>query len=166
MKHLLVAAIACFSLNAFAGKITELKDGKATKDITIAHAEKVFKLIQDKGEKAAFDLLSDPNGDWINGDLYAFVLDDDGVEVAHPKLRGKNVSQVNDPKGKAIFPALLGAANSDAGKGWAMFYWSKLSSTAPSKKYTYVIRPKGKKFFICVGTYDVDEKEMEGEKVH
>lgn len=160
MKKILFTALLAVSITAFAAKITDLDNGKISRKVAEAHAEKAVKLIVDKGDKAAFDILSDPAGDWVNGDLYAFVIDFKGDTLAHVKLRGKNIMELKDKDGKSFIAEFVKIAKEGSGKGWSRYFWPKPGDKVPVLKFSYIARVPGKDYFVGVGTYDMTDADM------
>ena len=70
----------------------------------VDHVDKAVQLILDKGEAEAYPLLTDPKGEWVDGDLYVFIYNFNGDIVAHlnQKLVGKNLMKVKDVKGNVF----------------------------------------------------------------
>jgi len=44
---------------------------------------KAVRLIQEKGPESAFPIISDPNGEFVDGELYVFSYNMDGTIVQH-----------------------------------------------------------------------------------
>jgi len=89
----------------------------ATFEQAQALAEKAAVLIKAEGDKA-FPKLVDPNGGFIDGELYVTVLDMQGIVRLHPNkgLIGVNMIDAKDPDGVMFTQELLKAvANSDTG---------------------------------------------------
>lgn len=77
------------------------------------------------GKDATFALISNPTGPFIKGDIYMFVYDFEGVNVAHgnnPALIGQNLIDLTDNRGQPIIKNLIKIAQ-DKGKGWLEYYW-------------------------------------------
>jgi methyl-accepting chemotaxis protein len=91
---------------------------------------------------------------WVN-DLGPKML----MHSMKPELEGKDLSQLKDPNGKALFVEMVQVVKS-AGAGFVSYQWSKLGSTEPVDKISYVqgFAPWG--WVIGTGIYidDVNEK--------
>ena len=145
----LIAFVLCLTVGqSWAADLTP----KAVMD----HVDKSVKLIEEKGEDAAFPLLTDPNGEWVNGDLYVFIYDLSGNIVAHlnNKLVGKNLLKVKDIKGKIFAAEFIKIAKSPAGEGWCEYYWPKPGEKTASPKASFIKKVPGKDLLVGVGTYD------------
>ncbi|QBC42698.1 methyl-accepting chemotaxis protein [Iodobacter fluviatilis] len=91
---------------------------------------------------------------WVN-DLGPKML----MHSMKPELEGKDLSLLKDPNGKALFVEMVQVVKS-AGAGFVSYQWSKLGSTEPVDKISYVqgFAPWG--WVIGTGIYidDVNEK--------
>jgi len=117
-----------------------------TPDEAKALAEKAAALVAAEGEKA-FAKFDDPNGGFVQGDLYVVVLDSKGVDLANvnPKMVGVNMWDVKDPDGVPFTQNILKlAASSETG-------WVSYKFTNPATKK---IEPK-KAWIHKVGDYVV-----------
>ena len=145
----LLALVTCFAA-------VPLWAADLTPQIVVDHVDKAVKLIQEKGETEAFSLLTDPNGEWVDGDLYVFVYDLSGNIAAHlnKKLEGKNLLKVKDIKGNVFAAEFIRIAKSPAGEGWCEYYWPKPGEKTASAKTSYIKKVPGKDLLVGVGTYD------------
>ncbi len=78
--------------------------------------------------------------------------------LMHPEMReleGKDVADVKDPNGKALFQAFVAAAH-DHGKGFVAYQWSKPGSQTPVDKISYVMGFEPWGWIVGSGLY-VDE---------
>lgn len=94
-----------------------------------------------------FNTTSDMNK---NGDLYVFVMDPDGVEVANgktPKMTGKNLMDLRDSDGVYLQRELLKACDSKDGKGWVNYKWPNSITKEIELKASYVEKIGS----LCVG---------------
>jgi cytochrome c len=70
------------------------------------------------GRKIALAEFSAPNGVFVKGDLYIFVLDFMGTMLAHgnnKELIGENLMEAKDSKGKCFIKEIVQTAKSDGG---------------------------------------------------
>ena len=150
---LMVAAFA-FSVHADTGKLTPQRV-KAT-------VEKAVKLIQEKGEAGAFPLLSDPNGEYVDGELYVFTYNMDGTIIQHlrPKLVGMNMMNIKDKKGRCIGCDFVRIAKEE-NAGWSEYYWPTPNEKTVSVKAAYIMKVPGMERFVGAGIYDVTKAEAE-----
>lgn len=132
-----------------------------TPDQAVEHVDQAVDLIVAEGEDAAFDKLTDPDGDYVEGDLYVFVYDLDGTIVAHlnKKLEGKNLLKIKDVKGKNFAAEFVEIAKSDDGRGWCEYWWPKPGEKEASAKVSFIKRVPDKDLLVGVGTYDFGLEE-------
>ncbi|MCX7823689.1 MAG: response regulator [Syntrophobacterales bacterium] len=106
------------------------------------------------GKDRLIQELNNPSGDFIKGDLYAFVLNLEGIMVAHPvkpELVGMNVLDEKDwPGGKYLGQEILNLALSE-GSGWVEYEYQNPLSKAIEPKITYI--EKLDDLIICAGVY-------------
>lgn len=123
--------------------------------------EKAVKLVEEKGD-AVFPLLSDPNGEFVDGDLYIFTYNMDGTIIQHlrPKLVGMNMMNIMDKKGKCIGCDFVRIAKEE-GAGWSEYYWPKPSTKTIAVKTSYIMKVPGKERFVGAGVYDLTKEEAE-----
>lgn len=126
-------------------------------DSTPAQAQamvgKAVAFLKANGKDKALAEFNNPKGQFVERDLYVFVLDKDGVTLANGvngKIVGKNVSDMKDQNGKAFIKDLLAAGNSK-GSGWVDYHWPDPVSQKLRPKSTYV--EKSGDWFICSGVY-------------
>lgn len=148
--------------NAVAGDAAA-KKSEITPQQCVDLVETSVKLINEKGEKDAFALLTDPAGDYVKGSLYVFIYDLDGTIVAHlnPKLVGKNLLGIKDVKGKAFAAEFVEIAKSESGKGWSQYWWPRPGEKKPSLKTSFLMKVPGKDLLVGVGVYDISVEQVE-----
>ncbi len=140
--------IAC----AFAEPITPQR--------VVEWVEKSVKLIEEKGPDMAFPLLSDPKGDYVDGELYVFTYNMDGTIVQHlrPRLVGKNMMNIKDKNGKCLACDFVRIAKEE-GKGWSQYWWPKPGSKEFSLKISYIMKIPNHELFLGAGLYDMTLEE-------
>ena len=123
--------------------------------------EKAVKLIEEKGD-SCFPQLSDPHGQFVDGDLYVFTYNMDGTIIQHlrPKLVGMNMMNIMDKKGKCIGCDFVRIARED-GSGWSEYYWPKPSTKQIAVKTSYIMKVPGKPRFVGAGVYDLTKEQAE-----
>jgi len=109
-----------------------------TPDEAKALAEKAAALVAAEGEKA-FPKFNDPNGGFVQGDLYVVVLDSKGVVHANmnPKMIGVSMWDVKDPDGVPFTQNILKLAASSE-TGWASFKFTNPVSKKIEPKKAWV----------------------------
>lgn len=114
---------------------------KGSAEEAIAMVKKAVAAIEKQGKEKAFAEISDPqNKTFHDRDLYIFVYDMNGMNVAHginPKLVGKNLMDMKDNDGKPIIRAFVDIANSK-GKGWHDYKWPNPVTKAIEQKSAYI----------------------------
>ena len=86
---------------------------------------------------------------------YFFIINTQAVTVMHPikpQLDGKDVSQVKDSKGKALFTEMVNVA-SEKGAGFVNYWWSKPGKEEACPKISYVKLFKPWGWVVGMGTY-------------
>jgi signal transduction histidine kinase len=131
--------------------------GMAAENGTASEAQvlvgKAVAYLKANGKDKALAEFNNPKGQFVDRDLYVFVLDKDGVTLANgvnPKIVGKNVSDMKDQDGKFFIKDLLGVGNGK-GSGWVDYHWPDPVSKKVRPKSTYV--EKSGDWFICSGVY-------------
>ena len=125
----------------------------ATPDEAKAMSEKAQGAVNGMGSEKAFAAFADPNGGFLEKDLYVFCMDNEGVMLAHPKkpdLVGKNLKDFNK-YGDALFQDMI-AVSTSSGEGWVDYKWPYPGSEEIKEKTSYIlINDEG--FFCGVGAY-------------
>lgn len=97
-------------------------------------------LIEEKGEES-FPELRQPESEWVRDDFYVFVWKTDGMRLVYPpdtEGEGKNMSGLQDSRGKPIGKLFIETALGDEGEGWVSYYWPKPGEVEPSLKYAFI----------------------------
>lgn len=113
---------------------------KGTADDAKALVTKAVNYLHANGKEKAFAEFDNPKGQFIDRDLYIFVIDASGKMLAHgtnPRLIGKTLNDLKDPDGKFIIKELIQVANTK-GKGWVDYKWPNPVSKAIEPKSTYI----------------------------
>ena len=122
-------------------------EAKALVERGVAHIKEVGK------EKAFADFTV--GGKWADRDLYIFVYDFNGTNLAFgnkPQLVGKDLSDLKDAAGKPIIKDLAELAKTK-GSGWYDYLFTDPLSKKIAPKSSYVIRVPGADAFIGAGIY-------------
>jgi cytochrome c len=113
----------------------------ATRDEAKAYSERAAAYIKQVGEDKAFADFTRPDGGFVNGELYVFCYDRNGVNKAHggnPAFVGKNLLHIKDPDGKEP-NTLIVKMGFEQGQGWVDFKWPNPVTTRIESKSAYVI---------------------------
>ncbi len=93
------------------------------------------------GKEALLREAMNPAGPFLQGDLYFFAFDFNGIVLAHgdsPSLVGENLFNLSNKNGKQLIQELIKAAQN--GDGWAEYYWPSAKKKTIEKKLGYVIK--------------------------
>lgn len=127
-----------------------------TPDEAKALVQKAIALAKDKGLDEAYKAIRDPNGSFIKGELYIFVIDlNTLLMVVHPVkpvLEGKSQASMKDVNGK-LFVAEMVTVIKGKGSGWVDYLWTKPGEKTPSLKTSYVEKVPGNDLFFGCGVY-------------
>lgn len=139
MKQLLktmAAAMLAMFIHASA-----MSADRGTADEAVAMVKKAIAYLKENGKEKAFAEFGNPaNTTFHDRDLYIFVYDLNGNNVAHgnnPKMVGKNLLEMKDHDGKFIIKGFIDVANS-RGKGWVDYKWPNPVTKAVEQKSGYV----------------------------
>jgi cytochrome c len=114
----------------------------ATPEQAKAFAERAAAYIAEVGEEKAFADFTRRDGGFVDGELYVFCYDRNGLNKAHggnPGLVGRNLLHIKDPDG--IEPNLrIVRMGFEQGRGWVDFKWPNPVTKRIESKSAYVIR--------------------------
>ncbi len=122
--------------------------GKATAEEAVAMVNKAAAYLKKFGKEKAFAEFNNPNGQFIDRDLYiyAFLANGDGIERANGanlKLVGKNVSEMKDADGQYLVKNILAVTDSKNGEAWLEYKWVNPVTHGIDRKKAYVKRVGG-----------------------
>jgi cytochrome c len=125
----------------------------ATPEEAKALSERAASYVKSAGDEKAFADFTRPDGGFVNGELYVFCYDHDGVNKAHggnPALVGKNLLHMKDPDGKEPNAEIV-QVGFEKGQGWVDFKWPNPATKKIQPKSAYVIHTNN---VVCgVGYY-------------
>jgi len=116
--------------------------GAATAAEAKAMSERASAHIKEVGENEAFADFTRKDGGFVDGELYVFCYDRNGVNKAHggnPSLVGRNLLHIKDPDG-AEPNLLIVKMGFEEGQGWVEFKWPNPVTKRIEDKSAYVIR--------------------------
>jgi cytochrome c len=131
------AALGAFMLAAWPGGALA-----ATAEQAKAFSERAAAHIAQVGEAQAFADFTRKDGGFVDGELYVFCYDRNGVNKAHggnPSLVGRNLLHIKDPDG-AEPNLLIVKMGFKQGRGWVNFKWPNPVTKTIENKSAYVIR--------------------------
>jgi len=135
MKRLIAVVMSMMLLTCAAS--AQAKYGKSDAE---AMVKKAVSYLKANGKEKAFTEFSDPKGKFVEGDLYVFVYDLNGVCLAHggnPKMVGKELIDLKDADGKSFVKERIELAQSK-GSGWQNYKWSNPVSKRIEDKTAYI----------------------------
>jgi len=150
-KHFIFVFAAAFLCSAVFAAALE----QATREECIAKCKEVAVVLQEKGREAAIAAVQDENGPFVWKDTYVFLVNTEGLMLAHPikpGLVGKNIMNLKDVKGK-MFVAEYVAIGRDKGEGWVEYMWPKPDEKDPVEKITCVYRIPDTDVIALAGIY-------------
>ena len=109
--------------------------------------------LQKAGPEKAFRDFQNPDGAYVSGDLYIFVVNFDGnmlVNAAFPQALGANALGAEDRRGRPYIRQMLELA-AKKGEGWVRYDWVSPCTGDIMEKNTFFKRSGD--FVIAVGTY-------------
>lgn len=127
-----------FFLASFA-LIATAKDDRAD---AIAMVEKGVNYVQKNGKEALIKEINNKSPEFIQGDIYLYLRELNGVIVAHPvnpKLIGKNMLELPDADGKYYRKEIIELAKTK-GKGWVDYRYNNPVTKQLENKSTYIFK--------------------------
>lgn len=119
---------------------------RGSTDEAMAMVKKAVAYLKESGKDKAFaEFGSSTNAQFHDRDLYVFVYDANGINLAHgnnPKMVGKNLLEMKDHDGKFIVKSFIEVANSK-GKGWVDYKWPNPVTKAIESKSSYIEKVDG-----------------------
>lgn len=114
----------------------------AGRDDAVALVKKAVAHARARGVEQACRDFADPQGGFIQGELYVFVQDMHAKMVCHganKRMNGKDLSQLKDANGK-FFSRDMAALAKARGAGWVDYQWINPATQALEPKASYIER--------------------------
>ena len=114
----------------------------ATPEQARAFSERASDYIKKVGEKKAFADFTRQDGGFVEGELYVFCYDRNGINMAHGGNKafvGRNLLHIKDPDGVEANLQII-KMGFEHERGWVDFKWPNPVSKRIEKKSAYVIR--------------------------
>lgn len=127
---------------------------RGTAEEASALVKKGIAYLKANGPEKSYAAFNDPQGQFVDRDLYLFVFDMTGKTMAHganKKLLDKNLIDLKDADGKAFIKEFIDVANKK-GQGWVDYKWPHPVTKAIEHKSSYVEKLNDNTF-IGVGIY-------------
>ena len=131
---------------------------KGTRERVIALVDEAINLVAEIGPREAFRQFMLPEGGYVKGDLYIFVLNPAGTILANganPNSVGNNALLAQDRHGHFFVRSMLLRAFSE-GDGWTNYEWISPCTGKMATKSSYCRRIDD--FVVCMGLYDAAGK--------
>ena len=125
-----------------------------TKSDVIRITEKAKNFYKNSGKRIAFAEFTNPNGAFVEDEMYVFVLNGKGTMLAHgvnEKYVGEEFMDLMDSDGKLFIKEIVDTANSK-GSGWVEYKWFEAVTRKWLPKTVYF--EKVDDVIICSGFYD------------
>ena len=150
-KSLLTVALACA-----VGSMQSWAQESATPQEIIEKTQAAAAMLAEKGTDGLQE-LSNKDSEWVWKDTYVFAYDcNNNVMTAHPikpELAGKNLDEIKDRKGNALFADLC-AAGKKANGGWVEYWWAKPGAEGDFRKISYAVQVGEAGHQVGAGVYD------------
>ena len=127
---------------------------EVTEAQVIDFVERAAEYVKVSGKQKAFEVFSDPQGEFRDGELYIFAEDFQGNELAsggQPELVGQSILDVQDANGVYLVKELIATAR-DKGRGWVSYVWENPETGEQQAKRAYVIKV-GDDWYVGSGMY-------------
>ena len=125
-----------------------------TRDEAVAMVKRVQDRFAETGAEATFRAVNDKTDPAFHDrDLYPFIYDLKGVNVAHgarPALVGKNLISLKDQNGVYLIQEMIALAKGP-GSGWVDYKWPNPITDKIEDKSSYI--EKMGDYFVGVGVY-------------
>lgn len=126
---------------------------KGTREEAVAMVKKAGAYLKQHGRAKALAEFMRVGGPFIVKDLYLFVYDGEGVNLAHinPKMVGKNLLDMKDADGVPLIREVIAKGNSKEGSGWTDYRWPNPITKVVEHKSSYTENFGG--VYISCGVY-------------
>ncbi|HOV90232.1 MAG TPA: methyl-accepting chemotaxis protein [Syntrophorhabdaceae bacterium] len=118
------------------------REGLGTAEEAQELVRKAVNYLKQQGREKAFKEFSNKNGQFINKDLYIFVVDRQGLTLAHggnPALVGKLMFDLKDADGKYFMRDIIDLGMKQD-KGWVEYKWLNPATGKVMEKSAYCER--------------------------
>ncbi len=150
MKRLMaIILMACFLACGIAYA------GMGTAKEAMALVDKAVAYYKANGKDKAFPAFNDKSGQFVNKDLYIFVMDWNGTLLAHganEKLINQPTGDLKDSDGKFFMREMVKVAQTK-GTGWVDYKWTNPVTKKIEQKSSYVKRIGNENLLIGCGIY-------------
>jgi|GEM_PF-281312 methyl-accepting chemotaxis protein len=120
-----------------------------------ALAQKAAVYMERNGREKAISVFNNPNGEFVEGDLYIVLQGLNGQVYAHPTnaaLIGQNHFDVADPTGKYFVREMIDIAETKGG-GWTQYVWDNPETKKVQPKKAWIQRVNGFDLYVLCGIF-------------
>lgn len=148
-KISLLVMTALLAASAYAGS------ERASADDCVALVKKAVAYVKANGKEKAFAEFNNPKGQFIDRNLYIFVYDLNGVNLAigngnASKMVGKNLLDMRDAEGTYIIKGFIQTVKTK-NQGWFDYKWPNPVTKAIEEKSSYI--EKVDDYMVGAGIY-------------
>ncbi len=126
-----------------------------TKDDVKNMVDKTIQYIETNGLEKAKTEIKNKDGEFIDGELYVFIIDFDGIMISHgvkDSLDNKNLIKLRTPEGKYFIQEMI-KVSKEKGEGWVDYKWTHPQTGKVTPKSSFAKRIAGKNMFVGAGLY-------------
>jgi cytochrome c len=149
-KVLIVSMIVLFAVMV---QLPVYAGDTGTKEEAMAMVKKATEYIKANGKEKAFAEFTNKKEQFVDRDLYIFVVDFKGLTLAHggnEKLVGKDMFGLKDADDKLFIQNFIEVAKTK-GSGWVDYKWANPVTKKIENKSTYVFKVDD--YFLGCGIY-------------
>ena len=118
---------------------------RGTAEEAKAMLDKAIAFYKANGPKKAFDAFNNPNGPFVNKDLYVFAVDLNGKVLAHganAELIGKDMAEIRDENKKNFIAEMLTVVKAKS-EGSVTYRWANPQFSLIEEKCSYIEKVEG-----------------------
>lgn len=150
----LLGAIVFSSASAADAPVDNSASASTNHKDLVSFVDKAVAYAKANGKEKAIAEINNSKGEFVDGSLYVFAVDFNGVALAHPKrpdFIGKNQLDMQDTNGAAFFKNMLTVAK--YGEGFAYYIFANPADNNKQElKLTYVEKVDDS-WWVGAGTY-------------
>jgi cytochrome c len=150
----LILCVFAFAFTFACAFIANAQAAHGTKEEAIAMTKKAVEHMKAVGKEAAFADFSAGVPPFKDRDLYVFVYDMTGKNLAHganPKMIGKDLSELKDADGMELMKALIASAKASPNGAWVNYRWPNVVTKTLENKSTWLVMQDN--VMVGVGAY-------------
>jgi len=116
-------------------------------------------LINKNGIEVTKKMVLENTNQFVKNDSYVFIINLDGIMIAHPLSPGlneNNIIDVRDKNGNRFIYNIIQTAK-NKGSGVIDYFWPRPDHNIPVKKSTYFQKVSDSDYIVCAGVYRDNE---------